>query len=490
MAIRLAKKRSATGRARAVNGGQVCVLGRRERERVTHAARRHRRISRAAHRRARGRVAAPARRAAPRARTVLRRPAALLRAAPAIPVAVAVSLSPAAGRRRAARLSQGAPRRARGRRASRAVPAARDWERELAHVDPGFRDASPVSRLDAFFVAEAGGLRFTEYNAETPAGGAYNDVLTEVFFGLPDHARVHAPRGTCVRCRRGTTCSTRCSTRTSSGRDARRCRASRSSTGPTCRRGASSCSSRTTSRGRGSIASSSIPREVEYDGKRARGPMGDIDSSTSACCCTELVERGGIDHPILRAVRDAAVCMVNPPRCKILHKKASLAVLHDERNAHLFDAEEREAIAASIPWTRVVEDRATTHEGARSTCCRSSRSNREQLVLKPNDEYGGKGIVLGWEVDDDDVGGGDRARRSPSRTSCSSASRCRGAVPEHGRRQAWCSPTGWWTPRRTWRMAITSTAVSRAWHRCAAQRHRGRRKSDANFHRRTAARSR
>jgi len=59
-----------------------------------------------------------------------------------------------------------------------------DWERELAHVDAGFRDASPVSRLDAFFVAEAGGLRFTEYNAETPAGGAYNDVLTEVFFGL------------------------------------------------------------------------------------------------------------------------------------------------------------------------------------------------------------------------------------------------------------------------------------------------------------------
>src|SRR5262249_23313478 len=60
-----------------------------------------------------------------------------------------------------------------------------DWERTLARIDPGFRDASPVSRLDAFFVADAGGMRFTEYNAETPAGGAYNDVLTEVFFGLP-----------------------------------------------------------------------------------------------------------------------------------------------------------------------------------------------------------------------------------------------------------------------------------------------------------------
>jgi uncharacterized circularly permuted ATP-grasp superfamily protein len=27
--------------------------------------------------------------------------------------------------------------------------------------------------------------------------------------------------------------------------------------------------------------------------------------------------------------------------------------------------------------------------------------NREHLVLKPNDEYGGTGIVLGWEVDDE-----------------------------------------------------------------------------------------
>ena len=26
--------------------------------------------------------------------------------------------------------------------------------------------------------------------------------------------------------------------------------------------------------------------------------------------------------------------------------------------------------------------------------------HKDELVLKPNDEYGGKGIVLGWEVDD------------------------------------------------------------------------------------------
>ena len=38
---------------------------------------------------------------------------------------------------------------------------------------------SPTSRLDAFFVADDGTLRFTEYNAETPAGAGYNDALSE-----------------------------------------------------------------------------------------------------------------------------------------------------------------------------------------------------------------------------------------------------------------------------------------------------------------------
>src|SRR5207302_1289081 len=42
----------------------------------------------------------------------------------------------------------------------------------------------PTSRLDAFFVSERE-LRFTEYNAETPAAAAYNDALTDVFLGLP-----------------------------------------------------------------------------------------------------------------------------------------------------------------------------------------------------------------------------------------------------------------------------------------------------------------
>jgi len=86
-------------------------------------------------------------------------------------------------------------------------------------------------------------------------------------------------------------------------------------------------------------------------------------------------------------------------RCKVLYKKASLAVLSDERNARLFGPEEQQAIAAHVPWTRVVEERRTEWEGRPIDLIPFVLGHREGLVLKPNDDYGGKGIVLGWTVD-------------------------------------------------------------------------------------------
>jgi uncharacterized circularly permuted ATP-grasp superfamily protein len=102
---------------------------------------------------------------------------------------------------------------------------------------------------------------------------------------------------------------------------------------------------------------------------------------------------------VIRAVLDGAVCMVNPFRCKILHKKASLAVLSDERNAGLFNMEELAAIDAHIPWTYRVEERQARYRGQAIDLIPYIFEHRENFVLKPNDEYGGKGIVLGWETD-------------------------------------------------------------------------------------------
>ena len=141
------------------------------------------------------------------------------------------------------------------------------------------------------------------------------------------------------------------------------------------------------------------PREVEYrDGRLMAGDYH-ITLIYKRVLASELIERGGLDHPVVKAVLDGNVCMVNPFRCKILHKKASLAVLCDERNAGIFSLDELEAINAHIPWTCRVEERHAIYHDAKIDLIPFILEQREHLVLKPNDEYGGKGIVLGWQTD-------------------------------------------------------------------------------------------
>jgi uncharacterized circularly permuted ATP-grasp superfamily protein len=142
------------------------------------------------------------------------------------------------------------------------------------------------------------------------------------------------------------------------------------------------------------------PREMDYRDGRLFAEGAPVDLIYKRVLITELVRECGLDHAVVRAVRENAVCMVNPFRSKILHKKASLAVLSDERNVRMFRSDELDAIRAHVPWTRIVEERRTVHDGDQVDLLPFIAERREQMVLKPNDDYGGAGIVLGWQVSD------------------------------------------------------------------------------------------
>src|SRR5206468_3623991 len=101
---------------------------------------------------------------------------------------------------------------------------------------------------------------------------------------------------------------------------------------------------------------------------------------------------------LVRAYAERAVCVANTFRCKLAHKKAFFAVLTDERNEALFSDDERAVIAAHVPWTRVLADAETVLNGRRQPLIRLAEDHRDSLVLKPNDEYGGTGVTLGWET--------------------------------------------------------------------------------------------
>src|SRR5687767_2287691 len=274
-----------------------------------------------------------------------------------------------------------------------------EWEEELIQVDPGFDTPSPTSRMDTFF-DEEGTLWLCEYNAETPAAIAYTDVITEVYYALPvmrefsKHYEMkplfgrHLMLHTLIDCYRQW-----------GGRE-RPCIAILDwKEVPTY---SEFILFHDYFELNGYDCVIADPREVTYENGRLMADGKQIHLIYKRVLISELVERGGLDHPVVRAVRDNAVCMVNPFRSKILHKKASLAVLSDETNAHFFTADELAAIERYIPWTRMLEERHTVYKGQRVDLLPFLAINKDEFVIKPNDEYGGKGVVLGWEVNSDE----------------------------------------------------------------------------------------
>ncbi|AHG87958.1 Circularly permuted ATP-grasp type 2 [Gemmatirosa kalamazoonensis] len=278
-----------------------------------------------------------------------------------------------------------------------------EWEEALLDIDSGFDAPSPTSRLDLFVMDpqrldDPGSMALTEYNAEVPAGAAYADALGDAFLDLPAMRELARTwRVWPIRSHNGVIHVLLDAWRQFSGGTAKpRIAILDWPSVPTYSEFVL-YRDHFTALGIESVISD--PRLAEYRDGKLWCEGQPVDLVYKRVLLSELVEEMGLDNPVLRAVRDRAVCMVNSPRSKILHKKASLAVLSDERNRRLLDADAAAAVDAFIPWTRVVEERRTTHGGRDVDLVEFIRRERERLVLKPNDDYGGAGIVLGWTVD-------------------------------------------------------------------------------------------
>lgn len=274
----------------------------------------------------------------------------------------------------------------------------RDWEEGLIDIDPGYPDPSPTSRFDAF-VGHGTDLLFTEYNAETPAGAGYSDSLARLFYGLPAFQEfgrhflawpviarsgvLHALADSYKRWRGHTS-------------DPPRVAILDSRAGPGF---AELVLFYDYFKGMGVEARIVDPKDVEYrDGKLLAGDFH-ITLVYRRVPVDELAGPGRDDHPVVRAARDRAACVVNSFRAAVLGAKAAVAALSDERNAGLFTAEQRAGIAAHVPWTRVVEDRATVIDGKPVELVPFVLANKDRLVLRPNAGHGAAGTVPGWAVD-------------------------------------------------------------------------------------------
>jgi hypothetical protein len=261
-----------------------------------------------------------------------------------------------------------------------------DAEIDLVTIDPGPGPASTAARADAFLLPDS--LEFAEYNAESPAGAAYSQRLAELFDELPLMTRfkrafdvryykpvadlldalmatyrewggtARPPRMAIVDWREVPTFS-----------EFELLRDAFTAAGiPTVIRD---------------------PRDLEFDGRTLTAGGERIDFVYRRVLINDIIARRDECQALVAAYRAKAVCMANNLRCKIAHKKAFFAILTDRQYHPLFDPLDLAAVSAHVPRTHVLDD---------SGISGVARVDRERHVLKPNDEYGGSGVTLGWET--------------------------------------------------------------------------------------------
>lgn len=272
-------------------------------------------------------------------------------------------------------------------------------ERDLVSIDPGYVAVSPTSRLDSFLTESA--YSFVELNGESPAGIAYADAAYDIFSSLPvmkEFAVDYTVRP--MYGRRFMLDVLLSSYEEYLGRKPERpprIAIVDLADVPTVKEFELF---REFFEQSGYPSVICTPQELEFSNNRLSVSGQEIDIVYKRLLVNEYLPVMR-DYPaLLDAYRAGAICMVNSFRSKLIHKKALFAVLTDPRHAALFSANELDAIRAHVPWTRLVRDEDTEYSGRSINLLEFTRSNSDRLVLKPNDDYGGHGITIGWNADE------------------------------------------------------------------------------------------
>ena len=274
-----------------------------------------------------------------------------------------------------------------------------DDEIRLVRIDPGYGTASTAGRADAFILPDS--LQFAEYNAESPAGPAYSEGLAALFAELPlmrrfrdqYDARLYQPVRALLDALVG-------SYREWGGR------APAPQIAIVDWREVPTYSEFELLRD--AFVQAGVPtvvcdpRDLECSPSGLHANGTHIDLVYRRVLINDILAREGDCRALLQAYGARAVCVANTLRCKIPHKKAFFAVLTGDRYADLFSDAERALMRRHVPWTALVEETRVTREGRSVDLLPYLREHRDRFVIKPNDEYGGTGVTLGWETSEAD----------------------------------------------------------------------------------------
>jgi hypothetical protein len=270
-------------------------------------------------------------------------------------------------------------------------------EDSLIRIDPGYPHPMRICRLDAFL--HGYDVKFLEFNADSPAGIGYTDILFEGLKASLDLPRVRQEFDTAYRPMLPQLIATlleaygHVRARHPDLPATPRLALIDVAGAPAVPEFRIVCAA---ARAAGLDAMHATLDDVAYDGSTLR-VNGEPVQLVYRRALLEDLDQGDL----VAAARDDRVCIVNPFRARVANNKKLLALFQDSRFAHLIEGDEVEVVQKTVPWTRILRPGRVSYGSWTIDLLPFVADNRERLVLKPASAYGGHHVALGMETDQD-----------------------------------------------------------------------------------------
>jgi uncharacterized circularly permuted ATP-grasp superfamily protein len=269
---------------------------------------------------------------------------------------------------------------------------------ELIRIDPGYSRTAAITRLDCFIEGES--VKFIELNSDSPAGMGYADSLEQLLLESPDlrefFETVHVQR----------------EIRTQKLLDGL-LNVYEQFGGfetpqiaivdwKTVRTRPEFDAVKMFFEEKGYRTTIADPRELRFkSGKLYHGNFR-IDLLYRRVIFNELLEKLRDVGDFIKAYKERAVCVVNSLRSRLASSKAILSIFTNPGYDHLFSEKENVIKREHIPWTRRMADAEKFYGGKKIYLIDFLKDEKESLVLKPAESYGGKDVTIGRETRDEE----------------------------------------------------------------------------------------
>jgi hypothetical protein len=267
-------------------------------------------------------------------------------------------------------------------------------EDSLIRIEPGYPRPMRICRLDAFLSGYD--VKFLEFNADSPAGIGYTDILFEGLTASIDLPRVRQEFDTAYTPMLpeliGTLTDAYAHVRERHNDLPERPRLALVDVdgSPAVPEFRIVCAA---ARAAGLEATCATLDELSYDGSTLTVQNEPVQLVYRRALLEDLDQ-----SDLVAAARDGRVCVVNPFRSRVANNKKLFALFGDPRFSHLLQGDELEVIRDTIPWTRILRPGRTNYGDWRIDLLPFVADNRERLVLKPASDYGGHSVSLGMET--------------------------------------------------------------------------------------------